>query len=109
MNEIVLVYVPFASRSAAESTARAMVEQRLAACANLLGESTSIYPWDGAIETTSEAPVLFKTATDRRDELMVMLGQVHDYDVPAILAWNVVTTPSYAQWIWAETRPNPAT
>lgn len=103
MSEIALVYVLFGDRASAETIARDMVEERLAACANLLGEGQSIYPWEGRVETASEVPVLFKTAPARRDALMAALAQRHGYDLPAILSWPVSTTPDYATWVMKET------
>jgi periplasmic divalent cation tolerance protein len=103
MSEIVLVYTLFGDRDAAEAVARAMVERRLAACANLLGDGTSIYPWEGRIDRAGEVPVLFKTVPARRDALMAAIGAMHNYDLPAILSWSAVTTPAYAAWVAGET------
>lgn len=103
MSEIALVYALFGDRTAGERAARAMIERRLAACANILGDCTSIYPWESKIEQADEVPVLFKTMPARRDALMTALSGMHDYDVPAILSWAAVTTPAYAAWVAKET------
>ncbi len=103
MSEIALVYVLFGDRSSAQAVAREMVEQRLAACANILGEGQSIYPWEDRIEEATEVPVLFKTGSARRDALMDALAARHDYDVPAILNWSASVTPAYAAWVAKET------
>lgn len=103
MSEIALVYVLYGTREAAQTAARAMVEQRLAACANILAGSDSVYRWAGVIETASEVPVLFKTSPARRDALMAALAQGHDYELPAILSWAAVASPAYAAWVATET------
>jgi len=103
MSDIALVYVLYGTRDAAAAAARAMVEQRLAACANILAQGESLYRWAGAIESAREVPVLFKTAPARRDALMAALERDHDYDLPAILSWAAAATPGYADWVASET------
>lgn len=104
MSEIALVYVLFGDRASAQTAARSMVEQHLAACANILAAGQSIYPWEGRIEEADEVPVLFKTASARREALMAALTQVHAYALPAILSWPVTASADYAAWVAAETQ-----
>jgi periplasmic divalent cation tolerance protein len=99
--EIALVYVVYADRAAAQAAARTMVEQRLAACANVLGDCRSVYRWDGAVAEADECPVLFKTRPAGCAALTTAIGQAHGYDLPAILCWTAATTPAYAAWIEA--------
>ncbi|EZP69993.1 putative divalent ion tolerance protein [Sphingomonas paucimobilis] len=100
MSGVALVYTLFGSAERAEQVGRQMVQERLAACANILGAATSIYEWNGVMETAAEVPVLFKTAPSRRDALMQRIRELHDYDVPAILALPVdAAEPAYAKWI----------
>lgn len=100
MSGVVLVYSLFGSVEQARAIARTLVEERLAACANILGPCTSIYEWQGKVEEGAEVPVLFKTGIDRRDALMARIAQLHDYDVPAILALPVdAAHPPFAAWI----------
>ncbi|WP_375187993.1 divalent-cation tolerance protein CutA [Sphingobium yanoikuyae] len=97
---VVLVYSLFGSVEQARAVARTLVEERLAACANILGPCTSIYEWQGKVAEGAEVPVLFKTSTDRRDALMARIAQLHDYDVPAILALPVDGAhPPFAAWV----------
>lgn len=103
MTGIALVYVLYGDRAAAERAARAMVERRLAACANVLGEGRSLYSWQGRIEDAGEVPVLFKTAPARRDALMEALARDHGYDLPAILSWPAEASADYAAWVARET------
>jgi periplasmic divalent cation tolerance protein len=105
MSAIAIVYALFGDRTAAEKAAVAMVEQRLAACANVLAPCLSVYHWEGRLEQAEESPVLFKTSLDRRDALIAALAAGHAYDVPAISGWSVTTTLDYAAWVEAETQP----
>ena len=100
MSGVSLVYTLFGSAEAAERVARQLVEERLAACANILAQGTSIYEWNGVLETSAEVPVLFKTTPSRRDALMARIAELHGYDVPAILALPVeMADLSYAKWV----------
>lgn len=100
MSGVVLVYSLFGSAEQARAVARTLVEERLAACANILGPCTSIYEWQGKVEEGAEVPVLFKTSADRRAALMARIAQLHDYDVPAILALPVdAAHPPFAAWV----------
>lgn len=95
------VYAVFADLAEAERIAEAVVTERLAACANILGPCRSIYRWNGAIERAEEVPALFKTA--RPTDLMARIAALHSYEVPAIVVWPVETAwPDYAAWMTAE-------
>lgn len=104
-SEIVAVYVVFGSAEEAEAIGRAMVEQRLAACVNILGPCRSIYRWRGAIEEAKEVAAVFKTALDRAPALTAAIGEAHSYDVPAITTLPIAgADAAYLDWIKAETR-----
>ena len=97
---VVTVYAVFADPAEAQSIGRAMVEERLAACANILQPCRSIYRWEGAIENATEVPVLFKTTLDQADALMAEITKRHSYSVPAIAVWPIEKLPdSYADWV----------
>ncbi len=99
------VYAVFADAEEAMRIGRAMVEQRLAACINLLAPCTSIYWWDGAMVEANEAPALFKTTTDRVDALIAGVAELHSYDVPAIVVWPVDRLAvSFGDWVESEVR-----
>lgn len=100
MTGIVSVYAVFADMTEAERIGRAMIEERLAACVNILGPCRSIYRWKGEIEESSEVPAIFKTRADRADALIARIAASHSYDVPAAVAWPVdAALPAYAQWV----------
>lgn len=97
---IATIYAVFADAAEAERIGRAMVEQGLAACVNILPPCQSIYRWQGAIEESVEVPALFKTDADRTEALIAAITALHSYDVPAVVAWPIAAAnPDYAVWI----------
>lgn len=101
---IVTVYTTFANADEAERIARTLVEERLAACANILGACRAIYRWQGAVEHGDEVATLFKTRADIADRLIARLAELHSYDVPAAVVWPIADAlPDYAQWVRDET------
>jgi periplasmic divalent cation tolerance protein len=102
---VVTVYAVFADPAEAQRIARTIVEERLAACVNILGPSRSIYRWQGAIETATEVPALFKTTLDKADALIVRVTELHSYEVPAIVVWPIERLPAaYGDWVESEVR-----
>ena len=101
---IVTVYATFADAAEAERIARTLVDERLAACANILGPCRAIYRWKGAVEQGDEVAALFKTRADAAERLIARLGALHSYDVPAAVVWPIAEAlPAYAQWVRDET------
>jgi periplasmic divalent cation tolerance protein len=97
---VISVYVVFADDDEAERIGRAMVEERLAACINILGPIRSIYRWKGAIETSDEVAAVFKTSDDRAGDLITRVAALHSYDVPCVTAWPVANIlGAYADWV----------
>jgi periplasmic divalent cation tolerance protein len=102
---VVSVYCIFADAQEAERIGRVVIEERLAACINILAECRSIYRGQGAIETTSEVPAILKTSADQADALIARIAALHSYDVPCIDVWPIDTLlPSYAGWAEESTR-----
>jgi periplasmic divalent cation tolerance protein len=99
---IVFTHVP--DRAAAEKIARVLVERKLAACVNILAECTSIYRWQGKIETAGEVPLLIKTRADIYDEVEAAIKSLHPYELPEIVAVSVERgSGEYLDWINAAT------
>ncbi|MEO5972623.1 MAG: divalent-cation tolerance protein CutA [Sphingomicrobium sp.] len=97
---IVTVYATFASPDEAQRIARAVVTERLAACANILGPCHSIYRWHGAIEEAPETPAIFKTSRDQADSLIARITALHSFDNPCITVWPIDKLPiDYAEWV----------
>ena len=102
---IVSVYAVFADAAEAERIARAVVEERLAACANILGPCSSIYRWQGEVEQADEVAAIFKARADKAEALTARIAALHSYDVPAIAVWPVESAwPAYRDWVTNEGR-----
>jgi len=85
--------------------ARALVEERLAACANLVPGVRSIYRWQGRVEDESEVLLLLKTRADRVDALGARLRALHPYDLPELVALPAVGgLAGYLDWVRDEAR-----
>ncbi len=96
------------SRGEAMELARAAVEARLAACAQVTGPVTSTYWWEDALERAEEWLILLKLPASRFAELSEFLTERHSYDEPEIVATPIVAgSPGYLSWIEEETRPAP--
>lgn len=91
-----------------EGTARriasALVEERLAACVNIVPDMTSVYRWDGALETASECLLLVKTRRTALEPLRRRLEELHPYDLPELVALPIEGgSPAYLAWVVEET------
>jgi periplasmic divalent cation tolerance protein len=97
---IVSVYAVFADLEEAERIGRTVVEERLAACINILGPVRSIYRWKGAIETADEVAAILKTSQDSAAALMSRIAALHSYDLPCIVTWPVdKVLRNYSDWV----------
>jgi len=74
----------------AHKIASSLVESRLAACVNVLGECRSVYSWEGKIEDEQEVPMLIKTTSARFPEVEKRIVDLHPYDVPEVIAIPIV-------------------
>jgi periplasmic divalent cation tolerance protein len=98
--EVFLVLSTFPDAATARRIARQLLEERCAACANILPAVESIYWWENKLEQASETLVFFKTSTDRFAALQTTLRRLHPYEVPEILAFRVVDgLPEYLRWV----------
>lgn len=101
----VIVLTTFPVDGDAESLARTIVDERLAACVNLLPPMQSIYRWQGAVEQASERQLVMKTTVRCVDGLKKRIAALHPYDVPEILVLPVGGgAESYLNWIDENTR-----
>jgi periplasmic divalent cation tolerance protein len=88
------------STAEAECIARALVEERLAACVNLIPRLTSIYRWQEKIESAEEVLLLIKTSAERLTELEATLHRLHSYEVPEFLVLNIESgSRPYLSWL----------
>ena len=104
---LLLVLTTVATRADADALARAMVEQRLAACGQI-SAIDSVYRWQGAVQSEGEFRVLFKTTAERYPALEAALRSSHPYELPAIVALPAVQAlPAFADWVAHEVREPP--
>ena len=101
---IVLTNLP--DRAGAEKLAAALVEQRLAACVNILAPCRSLYRWQGTVQREEEHPVLIKTTRERYAALEAAIRAAHPYELPEIVAVPIERgLAGYLQWVIDETAP----
>lgn len=99
---VVLVTAPDAE--VGKTIARALVEERLVACVNLLAGVLSIYRWQGKVEEAGEVLLVLKTVPHRLSAVVARVKELHPYKVPEVIALPVETAlPAYAAWIVEET------
>ena len=97
---VVSVYATFADAEEAERIGRTVVEERLAACINILGPCRSIYRWQGEVESADEVAAIFKTSAAAVDQLIARIAGLHSYEVPAIAVWPIdKLLGPYADWV----------
>jgi periplasmic divalent cation tolerance protein len=97
---VVSVYAVFANAEEAERIGRIVVEERLAACINILSPVRSIYRWKGAVESVDEVAAILKTSDAAADRLVARIAALHSYDVPCIATWPIEKIlADYAAWV----------
>ncbi len=95
-----LIYSVFGSREEAREVATRLLDEKLIACANVIGRIEALFEWDGERGGGEEIAVLFKTHADRLDAAVARMEQLHPYDTPAILGWRAdASGAATAQWL----------
>ncbi|MDQ6960319.1 MAG: divalent-cation tolerance protein CutA [Mariprofundaceae bacterium] len=87
------------SQPVAESLARNIVRQRLAACVQVSASVTSAYHWEDHMESAEEYSLSIKTTVEKLDETIAWLHQHHPYEVPELIWWPVHASDGYAGWV----------
>jgi periplasmic divalent cation tolerance protein len=106
MSDVLLVITNCPDVTTAAAIARALVENRIAACVNQLAPVSSVYRWQGEIETAAEIPLLIKCTRERYPSVEQAIRELHPYSVPEILALPVVAGYGpYLRWVDHETQP----
>jgi len=99
--EIQTLLVMVSSIGEAEVIARNLVEERLAACVNIIPGAVSIYRWKGKIVEGDEVLMIVKGRADRSEALIGRIKELHSYEIPSIEALQVVGgNPAYLEWIF---------
>ena len=100
----VLIYMTAGTKAEAERIAAALIERRLAACVNILGEITSVYHWNGQVEQGGEVALTAKTRADLVDSVTACVTEVHSYDCPCVVAMPIEAGHgAFLDWIARET------
>jgi periplasmic divalent cation tolerance protein len=98
-------YVTCPTREGALAIARQLVEERLAACGNVLDGMQSVYRWDGAVHETEEAVLILKIRAELVERVAARVAELHPYECPCVAALPVTGGhPAYLDWIARETR-----
>ena len=102
--ETILVISNLPDQASAQKLAAILIEQRLAACVNVQSPCTSVYRWQGNVETATEVPVFIKTTREHYPALEQAIKANHPYELPEIIAVPLVAgLPAYLEWVRTET------
>jgi len=102
----VLVMSAVGAQSDAQKIARTLVEERVAACVNIVPGITSIYRWKGSVEQEPELLLVIKTMADRVEPLKARLLELHPYELPEVVVIPIVAGHQvYLEWIAEQVRP----
>ena len=106
MSRPCLLYVTAGDREEALALARMLVGERLAACANVLGESASVYRWQGAVQEEGEVVLVAKTVEDRVEAAARRVREAHSYDSPCVVALPISGGDAdFLSWVRDEVQP----
>ncbi len=98
--EVLTFFTTWPDLDTARTAARTLVEERLAACGNIVPGVESIYRWEGKVETGAEVLVVFKTVIGSYQKFETRLRALHPYQVPEVLALRVAAgLPAYLRWV----------
>lgn len=99
------IYATFATAEEAQTIARALLEERLVACANIFPAHQALYWWEGKIAAGQETAVLFKTRADLFDSVADFIKARHSYAVPCIVGWPIEQGHGpFLRWVEQETK-----
>jgi periplasmic divalent cation tolerance protein len=99
-----LVYITASTAEEARRIGAALVEERLAACANVIDGMCAIYRWEGKVENAEEAVLIAKTREDLLDALTERVKALHSYEIPCVVGIPIVGgNADFLDWIGAET------
>ena len=102
--QAMIVYSTAPDEEAAARIAEALVEERLAACIQVLPGVTSFYRWEGKLEKSDEWLMIIKTSRDRLEELISRVESLHPYELPELVAVEAAGgAKKYLDWIEQET------
>ncbi len=103
-SSVVIVLTTLAADADAAAIARTLVDERLAACINVLTPMTSYYRWKGAIEEDREQQLVMKTTPERVDALGARLRELHPYELPEFIVLDARASEAYGKWVGESVR-----
>lgn len=101
---VCIVLTTLGADADADALARTLVDERLAACVNVLAPMTSTYRWQGTVERDAERQIVMKTAPERLAALEQRLRELHPYELPEFVVLDATASAAYAAWVGASTR-----
>jgi len=102
MAQLILILTTMPDDDRADTLARTLVEERLAACVNVHGPMTSTYRWKGVVERDAERQLVIKTTADRRAAVEKRLRELHPYELPEFVVLDADASDAYASWLMAD-------
>lgn len=107
--EVILVLTNLPDRASAGRIAQMLITEHLAACVNILAECSSVYRWQGKIETANEVPMLIKTTRVMYPHVAETILAHHPYELPEIIAVTIdLGSPAYLKWVQQALKPTSA-
>jgi periplasmic divalent cation tolerance protein len=104
--QVVLLYVTASHEEEAAAIGRALVAEKLCACANVISPMRSIYRWEGKLAEEREAVLIVKTREDRVEAVTARVGELHSYTLPCVVALPVMGgSAAFLDWVVAESGP----
>lgn len=104
VSTVSIVLTTIGADADATSIARTLIDERLAACVNILPPMTSVYRWQGKVEQDREQQMVIKTAPDRVAALEARLRQLHPYELPEFLVLGASGSDAYSAWVGESVR-----
>ncbi|MDI6606388.1 MAG: divalent-cation tolerance protein CutA [Candidatus Omnitrophota bacterium] len=96
----VVIFITVSAKEEAERIATKLVEEKLAACVNIVGNIDSVFWWEGKVDRAKELLLVVKSTAEKVDEIIAAVKSLHSYEVPEIIALPIVAGfKPYLNWI----------
>jgi len=106
LNDYIIIMVTTKDKQEAEKISQSLLQERLIACANILGPFTSFFHWSGQTEKAEECLIVMKSRRDLFGQVSESVKHLHSYEVPEVLALSVVdASKAYLDWMNAVLKP----
>lgn len=104
----IVLFITTPTTEEAQRISRALLEQRKVACVNIVPRVSSLFWWQGKIDSARESLLIVKTTASRLNELVTLVKEIHSYDVPEIIALPIVAgNQDYLEWLGKEVEKDP--